>query len=135
MKKLWDSVSSNGRNRIQVWARKTAHLSAKDRAALNHRFYMLEQLDYDLAVGTKVLNGPLRGSKGIYKLKAFADHAMRPMLCRGPVDAATEYTILEGATEPNFGILVPPDAEARAAKTKDYIEQDPPNRRLRHESF
>ena len=134
MKQLYDAKSLNGRNRIQAWADKAAK-SSKDRAALNHRFLMLSQMDYDLAVGTKVLNGPLRGSHGIYKVKVFGDHAMRPMLCRGPVDAVREYTILEGAVEHNYGKLDPPDAQARAMEVRDEVALDPKNRRMNHEVF
>ncbi len=134
LKLLWDAKGTNGRNRIRSWA-DSARLSSRDRAALNHRFHMLESMDYDLAIGTKVLNGPLKRTKGIYKLKAFGDHALRPMLCLGPVDAAGEYTILEGATEPNTGSIIPSDVQDRAIKTRDYVKAAPAARRQAHEHF
>lgn len=131
---LWDFSQSNNRNHIQEWAR-SENLSSRDRAALDHRFYMLQQMDYDLAVGTKVLNGPLRSSKGIYKLKAFGDRALRPMLCRGPISALTEYTILEGAIEVEMGKLQPKDAEKRAGKNRIEVENAPTTRRILHQPF
>lgn len=137
LKDLYDSAiiqPNSRRNRIQEWAAH-AKLSKRDKAALNHRFHMLEQMDYDLAIGTKVLNGPLRGSGGIYKLKAFGDRAFRPMLCRGTVDPVREYTILEGAIEVEMGKLRPPDAESRARKTRDEVAAHPLDRRLPHEPF
>lgn len=133
-KSLWDFVRPNGRNHITEWAR-GERLSPKDRAALNHRLLMLVSMDYELAVGTKVLNGPLRGSKGIYKVKAFADRAMRPMLCRGPMHPVYEYTILEGAIEVEMGKLRPKDAESRAAANRTELERNPLRRRVPHEDF
>ena len=64
---------------------------------LNQKRRRLAQIDYDLAIDTKLLAGPIY--KKIYKLVIHGDVMLRPMLCRGPVNNDQEYTFLIGATE------------------------------------
>lgn len=84
---------------ISRWA-KAEKLSTKDRAKLNQRLDRLAQVEFEQAISTKLLNGPLR--KEIYKVKAHGQIMMRPLLCRGPFQKEAEYTLLVGAIEKNW---------------------------------
>ena len=94
--KLWDFLSSAPRreNLILRWV-SDEKLTKRDRAILNQKLKRLCQIDFELAVGTKLLAGPIY--KHIYKLVIHGDVMLRPMLCRGPIDPHTEYTLLLGA--------------------------------------
>jgi hypothetical protein len=93
---LYDFTSPRGDSVIEKWAGKE-RLSSKDRAKLENRLDRLAKVDFELAVGTSLLNGPV--AKDIYKIKVYGQTMMRPMACRGPFNKDTEYTLLVGAIE------------------------------------
>jgi len=96
---LWDFLDTRCRNVILQWV-EDERLTKRDRAALNNKIRRLAQMDYALAVQTKLLAGPIY--KHVYKLVVHTDRMLRPMLCRGPIDNETEYTFLLGAIEINW---------------------------------
>ncbi len=126
---LWDYVSPRGENLITRWA-DDERLGKKDRARLNQRIDRLAQIDFKLAIGTKLLNGPLR--KEIYKLIVHGQVMMRPLLCRGPFRKEMEYTFLLGAVEVNWKL--PPGCLKDAALNRESILADR-NRRCLHVTF
>jgi hypothetical protein len=65
--RLWDFLSARGENVILQWV-KDARLQTRDRAALNQKLARLRQMDFDLAIGTKLLAGPVQKQRHIYKL-------------------------------------------------------------------
>ena len=91
---------------------------------LNQKRRRLAQIDYDLAIDTKLLAGPIY--KKIYKLIIHGDVMMRPMLCRGPIDNDHEYTFLIGATERDWKL--PTGSKEQADKRRTIVLNDPKRR-------
>lgn len=127
---LWDFLSPRGENLILRWARQEK-INPGDRARLDQKLERLQQIDFNLAIGTKLLNGPLR--KEIYKLKVHGQAMYRPMLCRGPVNKNSEYTLLIGAIERD-GDLEPASCLEDAARNREAIVADN-GRRCVHAQF
>src|SRR5277367_1840281 len=100
---IYDFIDAAHGNLIGIWIRT---LSRSDRAKFKVKLRYLSDVEYEEAVGGKLLQGPIY--EHIYKLKIHGDIMMRPMLCRGPIDNDSEYTLLAGAKEENFA-LVPED--------------------------
>jgi hypothetical protein len=126
---LWVFLSPRPRseNLILRWVR-DERLTTRDRAMLNQKLDRLRQLDYDLAIGTKLLAGPIY--KHIYKLIIHGDVMLRPLLCRGPIDSEAEYTLLLGAIEK--GGKLPKGAPQQAEENRLVVLSDP-SRRAKHE--
>ena len=127
---LWDFLDNRLKNVIQEWA-KDDRLTVRSRAALNSKIKRLKQLDYGLAIQTKLLAGPIY--KHIYKLVIHADIMLRPMLCRGPIDNEREYTFLLGAVE--IGGKLPAGSKEQAETNREVVINDPGHRRMRHQSI
>jgi hypothetical protein len=127
---LWDFVSARGENVMLRWA-EDGKLSKADRARLDQKLDRLAQTEFALAIGTKLLNGPIR--KEIYKLIVHGQVMMRPLLCRGPFQKEMEYTLLIGAIERNWK-LRPLTCLEEAAKNRETVIADR-NRRRPHERF
>jgi hypothetical protein len=125
--RLYDFLTSRGRNAILEWVR-DERLTTRDRAMLNQKLTRLSQMDYDLAVSTKLLSGPI--FKSIYKLTIHGDVMLRPMLCRGPIENEEEYTLLLGAIE--RGGNLPKGAKEEADERRSIVIDDP-TRRAPHE--
>ncbi len=123
---LWDFLTERGENAVLRWVRKDG-LTVRDRAMLNQKLDRLCQIDFDLAKNTKLLAGPIH--KDIYKLVIHADVMLRPMLCRGPISVAAEYTLLLGAVE--TGGKLPAGSREQAAANRVLVLSDP-RRRCRH---
>jgi len=81
-------------------------------------------MDFQLAVGTKLLAGPIY--KHVYKLVIHADVMLRPMLCKGPINVDTEYTLLFGVVEK--GGKLPTGSKERAENNRETILKDPARR-------
>lgn len=130
MKKLWDFLDARGKSVIQKWV-KDDRLSKRDVAILNQRLDRLQQVDFSLAREMKFLAGPVH--KHIYKLRAKGDIQLRPMLCKGPINNETEYTLLQGAVEK--GGKLPKGVQEQAEKNRQTVIDDPsrrgPHERLR----
>jgi hypothetical protein len=124
---LWDFLTERHENVILKWV-SNERLTVRDRAALNQKFDRLAQVDFDLAIQTKLLAGPIY--KHIYKLIIHGDVMLRPMLCRGPIDNEREYTLLLGAIEKNWKL--PPGSKEKAEQNRQTIIGDP-KKRCAHE--
>jgi hypothetical protein len=123
--RLYDFITSRGRNAILEWV-KRERLSSRDRAMLNQKFTRLAQVDYDLAIDTKLLAGPIY--KSIYKLTIHGDVMLRPMLCRGPIKNDEEYTILLGTTERDWKL--PAGSEEQADQRRTVVKNNPSRRKI-----
>jgi hypothetical protein len=89
--KLWDFLSARGENTILRWVRE-ARLTTRDRAALNQKLARLQQIDFELAIGTKLLAGPIY--RHIYKLIPHSRSQVElPAFCSGRVRATVGDTI------------------------------------------
>jgi hypothetical protein len=126
---LWDFVSLRGENVILRWV-KDARLTTRDRAVLNQKLERLRQMDFDLAIGTKLLVGPIEKQRHIYKLVIHGDVMLRPLLCRGPIDPETEYTLLLDGIEK--GWKLPSGAPLQAEENRLTVLSNP-SRRVPHE--
>ena len=71
--------------------------------ALNQKLDMLERCGSELP--PKLLAGPIKSKRKkklvshIYKLIIHGDRMLRPMLCKGPINMPSEFTLLLGAIE------------------------------------
>ena len=122
--RLYDALDDGGHNIIKQW---TQNLQKRERVKLNQKLDMLEQYGPDLP--PQLLAGPIFDH--IYKLKVHGPIQLRPLLCKGPIDNNSEYTLLVGAIEIQWQ-FEPPDAETRAAINRQAII-DNPLRRCNHE--
>lgn len=122
---LFDYRDSKGRNDIQAWM---LLQEKRQRGQINLKLDMLRKYGDDL--GSKVL---LRMSATIFKLKCKTKGVqLRPMLCRGPIDDNSEFTILIGAREIDWE-LVPGDAVEKAEGRRTEVVGNPKERRQTHE--
>ncbi len=126
--RLWDFLSARRENVILRWVRDD-RLTVRDRAVLNQKLDRLSQVDFRLAIETKMLAGPIHASH-IYKLVIHGNVMLRPMLCRGPLHVPSEYTLLLGAVE--TGGKLPRGSKERAAQNRLTVLHDP-TRRCLHE--
>jgi hypothetical protein len=123
---IWDYLEVHGENVILEWV-KNERLTKRSRAALNQKIKRLSQMDYSLAVSSKMLAHIYRH---VHKLIIKADIMLRPMLCRGPIDNLKEYTFLLGVIE--TGGKLPKGSKEEAAHRREIIIRDK-NRRRKHE--
>ena len=56
--RLWDFLDERGKNVILQWVT-DEKLTKRDRAALNQKISRLAQVEYGLAISTKLLAGPI----------------------------------------------------------------------------
>jgi hypothetical protein len=99
-----------------VWIGKEK-IGKREIGQLNQKIDMLERSGAEL--GPMLLAGPVKSRKKgkvvphIYKLRLNGDRALRPLLCKGPIDMDREFTLLLGAIEINSVLDTDPeDAEA-----------------------
>jgi len=126
---LWDFLTVRGENVILRWV-KDARLTTRDRAALNQKLARLRQMDFDLAIGTKLLAGPIQKHRHIYKLVIHGNVMLRPLLCRGPIHLDAEYTLLLGTIEKGWRL---PAGALHQAESNRLIIIHFPSRRVKHE--
>lgn len=122
---LYDFVSPNGTNEIKAW---TKTLQSTQRGKLNAKLDMLKITGDGLF--PEILTGT--DTPGILKLRVKGKVQLRPMLCKGPIEIAKEYTLLLGATEVG-GKLKPAYADTIADNRKNKVKRDPEHRRRNHE--
>ena len=106
-------MDAHGNAVITRWR---AGLQARQRARLDVKVQMLRQFGFELP--PRLLAGPVRGH--IYKLRINGDVALRPHLCKGPIDMSAEATLLVGAIERDR-VLIPADAASRAEAARHAI--------------
>ena len=132
--KLFDAVDSVNVSRIVTWIAKEK-LGKREIGALNQKLDMLEEHGTDLP--PKLLAGPIKSKKDpkmvshVWKLKIYTDRMLRPMLCKGPIDAETEFTMLLGAIEKG-GVL---DTDAKDAELVRLAIIANPKLRKDHERY
>lgn len=122
---LYDYVNAQGKNEFKEW---TENLQKTQRAKLN------EKLDKLIKHGDELFPNMLTGTEtpGILKLRIKGNVQLRPLLCKGPVDIDSEYTLLMGAKEIG-GKWSPKNAPSTANDKKCEVVADPGNRRKKHE--
>lgn len=127
-REVWEFLEYGRSRVIQLWLDEE-NISPEDRAKLDSYVNQLRTLDFGLVIGRKLLAGPLRGTK-VYKLRVRCrNRELRPMLCRGPVGPALDYTLLQGALEVGDR-LRPHDADGRANHHRKTLMENPDWREL-----
>jgi hypothetical protein len=122
---LYDYVTASGDNDIEDWS---DGLQKPDLARLNRKLKMLE--DNGPNLGTGLLAGPIKGYAHIYKLRITGNVALRPLLCKGPIDNEREFTLLMGAFEIG-STWDPPSARSEAVIRRETVRNNP-SRRCKH---
>lgn len=130
--KLYNYLDARGVNVIKEW---TLALGKRDLAALNSKLDVLARVVDPLRELPGLLFGPgIGGHQEIWKLKiggSGSGNALRPLVCKGPSNKATEITLLAGATERD-GDLRPEGIADTAEKHRKSIVNDK-TRRCEHE--
>ena len=95
---------------------------------MNKRIDLLETNGKDLCPG---LAGPLSKSPHLHKIKINGSVAARLLLCKGPIQMETEYTLLLGAFERDDEL---PEGTLETAESyRQNILRDPKKWRSPHE--
>src|ERR1019366_3072449 len=127
-REIWEFLLSGRHRVIRSWL-DDERISSQDRAKMDVSLNRLRTLDFAL-VSRKMLAGPLAGTK-VYKLRLRCENReLRPMLCRGPVGAPLDYTLLQGAIETGTHQVKPPDAQDRAERNRKALVENPRWREL-----
>lgn len=119
---LYDFLLGPDRNAIKEW---TLGLQKRDRARLNQKLDMLEQHGPNLLPQLLSPSGVAK----ILKLRITGRKVptLRPMLCDGPINLGSEYTLLQGAIEKDRK-LVPSNAAQTAKVFREALINDPTKR-------
>jgi hypothetical protein len=131
---IFDAIDKNGVGNLVVWIAKEK-ITKRDIGQLNQKIDMLEQHGPDLP--PKLLAGPIKSKRNtklvshIYKLIIHGDRMLRPMLCKGPINVPTEFTMLLGAIEVG-GVLDTDSADAETVRQNIIADK---NRRKEHERY
>ena len=120
--KLYDYLDNRGDNDFASWS---LTLQTRDRAKLSQKLRMLENVGSDLP--PELLAGPIKDYAHIYKMRINGQVALRPLLCKGPINNGQEFTLLKGASEKDRK-LIPPNAPAIATTRREEILVDPKRR-------
>jgi hypothetical protein len=130
--RLYNYLDRRAINVVKEW---TADFGKRDLAALNEKLDALQKVTDPLRELPGLIFGPgIGGHQEIWKLKiggSGSGNALRPLLCKGPVDKGGELTLLAGATERD-GNLKPEGIEDIAEKHRKDIVNDN-TRRCDHE--
>jgi hypothetical protein len=121
---LYDYVDAQGFNDFAAWSR---GLQKPELAKLNRRLKLLE--DNGPALAPQILAGPIKGYPHIYKLRMNGRIAVRPLLCKGPVNNDAEFTLLKGALEVGNN-WVPSSAPGEAVTRRGQVLASPKRRTL-----
>jgi hypothetical protein len=118
---LYDHLEADGTNTIEGW---TGNLQSLERGKLN------QKLDILRMHGDALIPNTLSPTDepGILKIRVHGKVQLRPLLCRGPVQPESEYTLLVGAIEKGSE-LKPKGVLSQAIANKQEVVQDPVNRR------
>lgn len=113
---IFDAIDGQNRSLIAVWIMKEK-ISKREIGQLNQKLDMLERNGPNLP--PMLLAGPIKSKRNpktvshILKLRINGERALRPLLCKGPIDMEREFTMLLGAIEVNSNLnMDSADAEA-----------------------
>ena len=122
---LYDYVNAQGENEIKKWL---DSLEKVERAKIDQRLDMLEE--HGEVLFPQILSGT--DEKSILKLRVHGKVQLRPLLCRGPVSNAAEFTLLCGAKEVGWK-LTPKGVLVEAVDRRHIVINAPTTRRKIHE--
>ena len=90
---IYDYRDHRLENVVNSWLR---GLQKPERIRMQKRIDLLRDNGHELCPG---LAGPLKESRHLYKIRVNGRVAPRLLLCKGPINMQTEYTLLLGAFE------------------------------------
>jgi hypothetical protein len=122
---LFDFVDNKGESVIAAWLVQE-RITKRDRGQLNLKLDMLALAG--AALPPKLLAGPINKQRHIYKLVIHGDMMLRPMLCKGPFDMDSEFTLLLGALEIQSKLIPSPE---KASENREILLTDK-KRRVPH---
>jgi hypothetical protein len=93
---VYEFLDNRGDRVIVHWVRE-ARIHKRARILLDQKIDLLREHGPDLPPAL-LSPGPIDGGH-IYKLKVRGPVMLRPLLCKGPLRMASEYTLLQGAIE------------------------------------
>ena len=124
---IYEYTDRHGVGVITDWMRR--RLQRVQRVRLASKIDLLSRIDAGLQAS--FVKGPIGGH--IYKLKVLAGRVqLRPMLCKGPIDNANEWTLLFPAIE-RGDQLEPADAVEKAEARRQEIIADRRRRKVYEE--
>ncbi len=124
MWKIYEFLDNRSDGIIETWLRQQK-IQKPAIALFEQKLRLLQTAGPELPPG---LLAHLGGC--IYKLKVRAQGVqLRPMLCKGPIEDDTEFTLLIGAVE-RGNRLEPIDAQDRAEENRRIILANPLRRRI-----
>ncbi len=109
---LFDYKDEKGNNDFKNWTEK---LQKVERAKLNAKLDALRLHGFELF--PEMLTGT--PTSGILKLRVKGKVQLRPMLCKGPINHETEFTLLIGATERD-SCFVPDKADEKGSSVPRF---------------
>lgn len=89
---IWVFIEPDGTNEFYNWR---AKMPSRQVAKMDDKITKLSQVGLDLLPETLA---PVYNT-GLLKLKIHGNPQLRPLLCRGPHNANSEFTLLQGAKE------------------------------------
>jgi phage-related protein len=120
---IYDYLMHDGHNPFKEWTRS---LGKPELAKLNQKLDMLERCGGDLPPGLlSDTNLP-----NIKKIRINGKVALRPLLCRGPINVHTEFTLLHGCIEKDRKL---PKGSLDLAETRRNDIINDRHRRTKHE--
>jgi hypothetical protein len=126
---IWEAIDRRG---VGVLTDARRRLQKPQRAKLDQKLDMLEQNGPNLSPG--LLSGPGVGrQRHIYELKIRGRVALRPLLCKGPIDMENEWTFLVWAEERD-NQMRPAGAPEEAERIRSEILRDRTRRRIYDDS-
>ena len=125
MWQFWEYLDGRGNREFSQWR---LGLPVSERALLDEKMRAIERMGLNVSC----LKGPLRGYRHLYKIRVQGRNvALRPLLCRGPQNKDTEFTLLKPMTEVGRRDQ-PPSAKPEAEARRLEVERNP-TRRARYE--
>src|SRR5258706_699374 len=115
---FWEYLNRRGDREFSAWR---LGLPTRERATLDEKMRAIQ------AMGAVVqcLKGPLSGYRHLYKIRVQGPNmALRPLLCKGPINKDDEFTMLKPMTEVG-GSDQPPGAKNDAESRRLEIVRDP----------
>jgi hypothetical protein len=124
--RIFDAIDGAKKSLIAVWIDKEK-IGKREIGQLNQKIDMLEINGPGLP--PQLLAGPIKSKRKpkmvshIYKLRLNGDRALRPMLCKGPIEMEREFTMLIGAIEVG-GVLDKDAEEAEIIRSAIIADKD-----------
>ena len=125
MWEFFEYVGRAGRREFSLWR---LSQPTREQALLDEKMRAVQTF----GLQTGCLKGPLLRHRHLYKIRVQGpERALRPLLCRGPMNMNTEFTLLHPMQEIG-GQDTPSTAKGEADRRREELIEDP-SRRVKYE--